>query len=427
MGATYSTSQGGAAMLQRPGYLTQRRCLAKDKTPWVDDRGWALTQIYGVPARLLDMYPPKVYSLDQARQDIQACQQGRDLPHRLRVVRFDRMAGSKDLRVYALTKLHGFTARELRDRRVLQQLPYSTKDAQIDVTYHARHGKPFYVVDKWPALAVRTSNGRILRTALDKGYRNDYKYNPYDPRASVGSVTDFVKRKVDLSKYPPVVVGGRLVHKVPCAAMPRGFCGPSDQVYTVIAEAGAVQAAGGPAAAVQRTKRQLTGEKLLLQRHAAQMGNIKKRMAGLRQGSPQFAKLAANRQALRAALRRQLRANGHDARTTNAALTAAEAAGAAAIARNPSSARPFVAPAQRRTKLPLRQTAAVPGGSTSTFYGMPWVPRNVANRFFGAAAKPALSNARPSAPSMPVTPGASRGTLSRTTSTASSAGSSRRR
>lgn len=248
MGATYSTGRGRAReslfsgaryvstvgkkprLLQRAGFGTQAKCQAKP--PIVDSRGWALTKIYGVPYSKLGMYPPTVYSLAMAEADIAACSAGRDLPYYDKVVRYDKISRGQDPRVYALTKYHGYTWADLADGQVLRLLPYSDKNAQIDISSYTRTGRPYYKVIKATSVVMDPKRG-IVRDWRNKGFKDGYRYDQYDPRAErqeVGRLGDPVRRRFDLSKYRSEIRGGRKTYFIPCSEMPI-MCRPGDREF----------------------------------------------------------------------------------------------------------------------------------------------------------------------------------------------------
>lgn len=211
-------------MLSKTSYAKRRVCAKVGlHDPTIEHRGWALRYIYKVPYNRLAEYPPHVYTVAQAMDDIKACADGRRLPHFARVVRYDKIVGSKDPRVHTLTKMHGFKAKDLANGKILGALPYSVKDAQIDITYYAREGRPYYTIQKYPEVSVIDRQGR-RRTWRNKGYSDGYKYNRLDPEGrwqSIRRLRDGTSRRFDLSKYRKVV-GADGVPKwmIPCEKMP---------------------------------------------------------------------------------------------------------------------------------------------------------------------------------------------------------------
>lgn len=276
--ARYARHHGSKAALQRPGILTRRKCQAKPR--YVDSRGFALQEIYEIQGRQLDKYPPGVYSLEQAEQDIAACAAGKDLPHYRRVVRYDVIAGDKDPRVYALMKYHRYTAAELADGTVLKILPYSEKDAQIDITTFQKTGKPYYKVVKAISQVIDEKK-KIVRDWRDKGFDNKYKYQAYDPRAEKARVAALggpVRRKFDATKYPKKKVGGRWVRIVPCTEFPS-MCAKGDQTFTFLASneksdafGSAMDAKAAKAAAQRQAIRHSQEQQALRRRIAAAKG-----------------------------------------------------------------------------------------------------------------------------------------------------------
>lgn len=272
--ARYARHYGSKAALQRPGILTRRKCAAKPR--YVDSRGFALQEIYDVPGSQLDKYPPGVYSLAQAEQDIAACVAGKNLPHYRRVVRYDKISGDKDPRVYALIKYHRYTQADLADGHVLKMLPYSEKNAQIDIATFQKTGKPYYKVVKAISQVIDEKRG-IVRDWRNKGFDNKYKYHQYDPHAKqmrVGKLGDKVGRKFDASKYPKKLRGGRWVREVPCSAFPS-MCAKGDKTFTYLNSneksnaAGAAMNAKAAKAAARRQAVKHSQEQQALRRRAA--------------------------------------------------------------------------------------------------------------------------------------------------------------
>lgn len=248
MGAAYSTGTGyvseslftgakrqsahlrGAMQLKRPGRSRQKKCAAVP--PYADMRGWALMEIYGVPRSKISMYPPYVYSIEQARDDIDACRLGQDLPHYQRVVRYEKIAKGTDPRVYALTEFHGYTKKELRNGQVLSLLPYTEKDAQIDISEYTKRGRPYYKVVKHTSQVIDPKRGTV-KNWRNKGFDNKHTYNYLDPRAkrqNVRRLGDIVERRFDLSKYRKETRAGRTIHFIPCRELPA-MCRPGDAEF----------------------------------------------------------------------------------------------------------------------------------------------------------------------------------------------------
>jgi hypothetical protein len=275
-----------------PAWTTRRRCAAKP--PYAEPRGFALTTVYGVPPGLLNRYPPHVYDSRQAAEDIAACAAGRRPPHAARVVRFDKIAGG-DLRAYALKAYHGYTAADLRDPRTLQLLPYTDKDAQVDIAYFRRHRRPYYRVVKQTSQVLDPKRG-TARDWRHHGYRNGYRYGLTEtPAKRLGGR---VKRKFDASKYPRVRgAGGRgWVHLVPCAELPA-MCRPGDTVFPYAAEGESGAAEHALARARKLRARQAQAA------HSRRMQALAEKLRGLDPGSAQHAKVRAKRDALRRAFR----------------------------------------------------------------------------------------------------------------------------
>lgn len=226
-GKRKTTLEGGYRALQQVSVLTRRRCAAKPA--YVDDRGFALTTIYGIKPDKLGMYPPAVYSLDMAREDVRLCAQGRPLRWSSKVIKYDKVAGRQDPRVYALMKFHGYTPAELADGSVLRMLPYSEKDAQIDISTFAKKGRKYYTVIK-PLLQVVDPKKLMLRDWRDKGFDDKYRYSPYNPRGKEGKVKTLwnapeSKYGATLDKYPLQKYGGKWVRMVKCRDIPD-ICPP---------------------------------------------------------------------------------------------------------------------------------------------------------------------------------------------------------
>lgn len=305
MGGTYSTGRGyaseslvtgskyrsqheyGKLMLQRPGVFTRRKCASKP--PYVDARGFALSVIYGVPNTQLSLYPPTVYSAQQAQEDIAACRAGRDLPHYSRVIRIDKVVGSREPRQYALTKYHGYSPKNFRDGKLLKLLPYSVKDAQIDIATFQKTGKPYYQVIKATSTVIDPKRGTV-RNWRDRGFDNKYTYDPYDPagqKQKLRKLGNAVKRKVDVRKYPLVTRGGRQVRMIPCGVMPV-MCTKGQKEFPYVD----VDAASQAAVAQLTAKQSKARSKELQRRYSAKMQQLQRRMQGLSPNDPKYKRLA---------------------------------------------------------------------------------------------------------------------------------------
>lgn len=288
---------GRGAVVRYPTYRARRACMSMRRRE--DERAFALGEIYGVPDSLLDQYPPHVYSLKQATEDIAACRRGARLPHGDRVVRFDRVARGQDPRVYALMAYHGYRRSDFRDPRVLELLPYSKKDAQVDIARFHRTGKPYYTVIRLTSTVIDPKRGTI-RDWRFKGYENRYKYDMRDPDASkqrVRVLGDRTGKRFDASKYPLQRWGGQWVRIVPCSELPA-MCSPGQKTFPYPDDTG-----GGRPDAYQNAR----NAKLRLRRnaveHSRRMDALSRQMAGLNRTSEQYAALAAQKVQLRAARR----------------------------------------------------------------------------------------------------------------------------
>ena len=231
-GVTYeSMHDSGPLLKRRAGWWAQRKCTKFPR--YADMRGWALTKIYGIPPSMLDKYPPSVYSADMARADIEACGLGRDLPHFRRVVRYDKVSRGffgdpRNAREYALTKYHGYTRREVAS--ALQFLPYTDKMAQVDISYHATHGRPYYKVVKHTSQVIDTKRG-VYRNWRHRGFENRYKYdhlNTYGDQ--VAKLNDTPEHRFNKSKYRHVTKNGVTTYFIPCHELP-GMCHRGDKEF----------------------------------------------------------------------------------------------------------------------------------------------------------------------------------------------------
>lgn len=329
MGAGPSTARR-RGIVERAGSGARRKCAALPR--YADVRGFALSVVYGVPSGNLDMYPPSVYSKAQAEKDIQACALGLRLPFRDRVVRYDRVAGSRDPRVYALMKFHGYKRADFEDGQVLRLLPYSVKDAQIDIAYFARRGVPYYKVIKQTS-TVLDHKRSTYRDWRHKGFDDRYKYDAYDPNASkqkLRVLSDRASKKLDASKYPRRLMGSQWVRIVPCSAMPA-MCGPGMDTFPY-PESADRSGAGGRSvteAAWQASRKAKLAARRRNVEHSKRMGRLAAKMRGLNRESDEYKRLAALRRNARVARRmpaatggkppnrRPVAAGGNGSRTNN--------------------------------------------------------------------------------------------------------------
>lgn len=316
MGATYSTPSKGATvsqsifggkqwvahhggaskMLRHAGTRGQRKCLAKPA--YAEPRGFALTVIYGVPQRLLGRYPPSVYSVRQATEDIAACRAGRELPHYRQVVRYDRISGAQDPRVYALTKYHGYTARDFEDPKLLQLLPYTEKDAQIDISAFQKKGRPYYTVIKHTSTVLDPKRG-TARNWRQRGFEDRYRYDLYDPTAAGQRVRQLGNRtgaRFDASKYPRIRSGGQWVRLVPCKELPA-MCRPGDKVFPFADSGGNGRTA--KAAEYLEAKKRKVRERRARVEHSKKMDRLTRKMRGLDPESDRYKALARQKKDLR--------------------------------------------------------------------------------------------------------------------------------
>lgn len=304
MGAAQSAayaSHHGVRMLRAPGAGLRRRCLAKRE--YEEPRGFVLTRVYGVPEKLLGMYPPDVYSLKHALEDLEDCREGRELRHYRRVVRFDRVVKARDLgedalarkaRVYALTRFHGYEKRDFRGGRVLEVLPYSVKDAQVDIAYYQKHGRPYYTVIKETSTVLDPKRGSV-RDWRHKGFENGYTYDVHDPRAERQRVRQLgvAKLRFDPKKYPLQRLGMQWVRMVPCAEAPS-MCKPGDRAFPYLD-------APGKSNALAFAKNAKRREKEARVAHQKRMAELKRRLEGVTGEAAK--KLRAKREKARAEFR----------------------------------------------------------------------------------------------------------------------------
>lgn len=290
------------AQIQRPSAAKQRRCLQKSRVQ--DTRGFMLRYVYGVPERNLDMYPPTVYSIEHAVADYEACRRGQDMPHFRKIVRVDKVVGSKDPRVYALTQYHGFSKRDFEDGKLLKLLPYTTKDAQIDISTYQKTGRPYYVVDKWTT-TVRDPKRGTVRNWRHKGFDDRFRYDVYDPKAAgqrVGTLNRAApKHRINVSRYPKrQTAAGQWVVNVPCTVMPA-MCRRGESTFTY--PAGAAGAASDKAAKVLANKQAKLNRRRSQVAHSKKMEQLSRRMKDLNKESDKYKQLYRQRNNMRRAFR----------------------------------------------------------------------------------------------------------------------------
>lgn len=286
MGNTGSRAAGYEyAQVQRPSWLKQQRC--RRIPTYADVRGWMLTQVYGVPDGGLDKYPPSVYSLDMAEADLKACQAGRTLPHHKKVVVVEKVVGrGKDPREYTLTRYHGFTRRELRT--ALERLPYSKKNAQIDIASYQKTGRPYYFVDR-VSFTVRDRKYGTVRNWRHKGFEDKYRYDRYDPQATGQRLESLrsarVRHRIDVGKYKRRRTrSGQWVVDVPCSDAPY-MCAPGEKTFTYDASGygsatdKAAKALADRTAKLDKRRRQVE--------HSRQMERLAKRIKALNRSKPE--------------------------------------------------------------------------------------------------------------------------------------------
>lgn len=293
----------GHLMLKHAGAFGQRRCA--QKPAYAEPRGFALTAIYNVPPGMLNRYPPTVYSAQQAQEDIDACRRGRPLPHYKQVVRYNRISGSRDPRVYALIKYHGYSRRDFDDPRLLQLLPYSEKDAQIDISTYQTTGKPYYKVVKHTSTVIDPKRGSH-RNWRHKGFDDKYKYSIHPTDQKVRRLGDRTGKKFDASKYPLVRQGSQWVRQVPCAQLPA-MCKPGDKYFPYVNTANRTDGSGRTAKAaevLEARKRKIRNRKAQVE-HSKKMDRLSRKMKALNKADPKYQKLAQQRQALRGKRRPQ--------------------------------------------------------------------------------------------------------------------------
>lgn len=248
-GGTQVSRPGRAAQMYRPGAWMRFKC--RRMPAYADARGWVLTNVYGVPSRLLSMYPPNVYSKEMALADLQACKTGQPLRFFDRVVRVDRVAGRDTSRwkAYALTRYHGYRRDE---RDAMNALPYSAKDAQIDIQYFQRYGRPYFQVNKYRSEVYDPKRG-FVRDWRHRGFSDGYSYSPAGSKAQ-RSLGDRLPKKFQKKQFPLVQLpSGQYVRKIPCGVVGPAYCRPGQTEYLLpVSKAHARKHRGGGGNAVAR-------------------------------------------------------------------------------------------------------------------------------------------------------------------------------
>lgn len=227
-GGTTVARPGRIAHMYRPSAWTRFKC--RRVPAYADVRGWVLTNVYGVPQRLLSMYPPAVYSKDMARADLDACRAGQPLKFFDRVVRVDRVAGGDVSRwkAYALTRYHGYRPDETA---AMNSLPYSAKDAQIDIQYFQKHGRPYFQINKYRSEVYDPKRG-FVRDWRHSGFQNGYAYSPGGSRAAQRGLSDRPSKRFSKKEFPLVqLASGQWVRRIPCAVAGAAYCRPGQAEY----------------------------------------------------------------------------------------------------------------------------------------------------------------------------------------------------
>lgn len=280
--------------LLRPGWWTQGKCASKPE--FVDSRGFALSTIYGV--KDLSKFPPTVYTLQMAQDDIKACAAGRDLVHYDKIVRYDKIVKSRDPREYALRKYHGYAPSDFP--AALGLLPYTAKNAQVNIAHFQRTGKPYYKVVKATSTVIDPKRGSVRDWRHD-GFDNKYSYDVYDPagqKQRIGRLGNKAKLRFDASKYPlQKTRKGQYVRMVPCSVMP-GMCAPGMKEFPYSTGYEKLEVAQRQAEA----KRQKDLRKRALATHSQKMSQLRRRLAAAEKNgnSARAERLAAQIRASRA-------------------------------------------------------------------------------------------------------------------------------
>ncbi|AGE57478.1 hypothetical protein PBCVNEJV4_733R [Paramecium bursaria Chlorella virus NE-JV-4] len=219
MGNTTSKGTGGSV------YVPAIRSGKCSKVPqYADRRAWALKELYGI--KNLSEFPPQVYSLQDANDDISDCAQGYRLRHSYKVVSTQKLEQrlGKDPRIYSLRKYHGYTD---VPPRVLALLPYSKQNAVRDISYYKKYRTPYFTIDKLTS-TVRSKDGKITRTPGQKGTQLDYKYN----RTKINQKGKFsAGKKYDPRKYPlQSMKDGSVGRVIPCSVDPSQ-CTPGQTTF----------------------------------------------------------------------------------------------------------------------------------------------------------------------------------------------------
>lgn len=219
MGATQSKGTGGSV------YIPTIRSGKCSKIPqYADRRTWALKELYGI--KNFNEFPPQVYSLQDANDDINDCIKGYRLRHSYQVVSTQKLEQrlGKDPRIYALKKFHQYTD---VPPRVLAILPYSKQNAVRDISYYKKYRTPYFTIDRLTS-TVRSKDGKITRAPGQKGTQLDYKYN----RTKINQKGKFsAGKKYDPRKYPlQSMKDGSIGRIIPCSVDPSQ-CTPGQTTF----------------------------------------------------------------------------------------------------------------------------------------------------------------------------------------------------
>jgi hypothetical protein len=219
MGNTTSKGTGGSV------YIPTIRAGKCSKVPqYADRRAFALKELYGI--KNLNEFPPAIYSLQDANDDINDCIKGYRLRHSYQVVSTQKLEQrlGKDPRIYALKKFHHYTD---VPPRVLAILPYSKQNAVRDISYYKKYRTPYFTIDKLTS-TVRSKDGKITRTPGQKGTQLDYKYD----RTKINQKGKFsAGKKYDPKKYPlQSMKDGSVGRVIPCSVDPSQ-CTPGQTTF----------------------------------------------------------------------------------------------------------------------------------------------------------------------------------------------------
>lgn len=193
---------------------------------YADRRVWVLKNLYKI--KNIDEFPPQMYSVRDAEEDISDCIAGFRLRHSYKVVSIERLEAikGKDLRRYALQKYHGYP--DLIDQRSIEFLPYSKQNAATDVKYYRKYRQPYFIIDRVTG-TVRSRDGKISRQPGQKGTEMKYSYRRGD-MAKKG-VFSAGKKKYDVRKYPlQSMKDGSVGRVIPCSVDPS-MCTPGQSTF----------------------------------------------------------------------------------------------------------------------------------------------------------------------------------------------------